>query len=186
MIKFRAEEVEWETRPKPEWWSPAWDELAEARNADGSRIPRGSPKEFKECIRDEVFELDDSTLEIRTDESTGERIEASVDPNLVNIASAVVWNPRGATLARRCDREQDINDLVLSLLGEVLKLVPDNRSLTYVTDSDWLFDQWTDMLAWQSIGYKGLDRGACPFQWKGIMEHVETRVEQVMTVKSGD
>jgi hypothetical protein len=67
MMKFRSEEVEWETRPKPEWWSPAWDELAEARNADGSWIPRGSPKEFKECIRDEVFALDDSTLKIRTE-----------------------------------------------------------------------------------------------------------------------
>jgi hypothetical protein len=72
------------------------------------------------------------------------------------------------------------------LFGEVLKLVPDNRSLTYVTDSDWLSEQWTDMLAWQSIGYQGLDRGACPFQWKGIMEHVETRVEKATMVKSGD
>jgi hypothetical protein len=58
--------------------------------------------------------------------------------------------------------------------------------LTYVAHSDWLFNQWTDMLAWESIGCKGLDRGACPYQWKEIMEHVETRVEQMRMVKSGD
>jgi hypothetical protein len=113
MMKFLMERVEWETRPKPEWWSPAWDELAEARNADGSWIPTGSPKEFKEGITDEVFALDDSTLELRTDESTGERIDASIDPELINVAAAVVWNPRGATMVRKCDRGQDINDLVL-------------------------------------------------------------------------
>jgi hypothetical protein len=68
MMKFWTEQVEWETRPRPEWWSPAWEELAEARNADGSRIPTGSPKEFRECITDEVFALDVSTMQIRTDE----------------------------------------------------------------------------------------------------------------------
>jgi hypothetical protein len=41
-MKFLAEKVEWESRPKPAWWSPAWDELAEAREANGLRIPTGS------------------------------------------------------------------------------------------------------------------------------------------------
>jgi hypothetical protein len=47
-MKFMAEKVEWESRPKPVWWSPAWDELSEAREANGPRIPTGSPCEFKE------------------------------------------------------------------------------------------------------------------------------------------
>jgi hypothetical protein len=179
IVKFWTEQVEWETRPRPEWWSPAWEELAETRNAD-------SPKEFKECIMDDVFALDVSTMQIRTDESTGEIVDASIDPELINVASAVVWNPRGATMVRKCDRGQDLNDLVLSLFREVLQLVPDNRSLTYVTSSEWLCEQWSDMLAWQAVGYQGLDRGACPYQWKGIMEHVEARLEKVTMVRSGD
>jgi hypothetical protein len=39
------------------------------------------------------------------------------------------------------------------------------------------------MMAWREIGYKGLDRSACPFQWKGIMEHVEQRIGAVTKVK---
>jgi hypothetical protein len=125
-------------------------------------------------------------MQLRADESTGEIVDASMDPELINVASAVVWNSHGATMVRKCDRGQDLNDLVLSLFREVLKLVPDSRSLTYVTGSEWLCGQWSDMLAWQAVGYQGLDRGACPYQWKGIMEHVETRLEKVTMVRSGD
>jgi hypothetical protein len=38
-------------------------------------------------------------------------------------------------------------------------------------------------MAWREIGYKGLDRDACPFQWKGIMEHVEQRIGAVTMVR---
>jgi hypothetical protein len=51
----------------------------------------------------------------------------------------------------KCDRGADHNDLLLSLFEDALKLVPDSRSLTYVTHSDWLFEQWRDMLARKSI-----------------------------------
>jgi hypothetical protein len=40
-------------------------------------------------------------------------------------------------MSRRCDREVDHNDLLLTLFEDALKLVPDNRLLTYVTHSDW-------------------------------------------------
>jgi hypothetical protein len=73
--------------------------------------------------------------------------------------------------------------LLLSLFEDALKLTPNNRSLTYVTHSNWLYEQWSDMLGWKAVGYQGLDRSACPPQWKGIMEHVETRVDQVRMVK---
>jgi hypothetical protein len=42
------------------------------------------------------------------------------------------------------------------------------------------------MMAWREIGYKGLDRDACPFQWKGIMKHVEQRIGVVTMVKFSD
>jgi hypothetical protein len=42
------------------------------------------------------------------------------------------------------------------------------------------------MMAWREVGYKGLDRNACPFQWKGIMEHVEQRIGVVTMVKIQD
>jgi hypothetical protein len=42
------------------------------------------------------------------------------------------------------------------------------------------------MVQWQSIGFEGLDREACPYQWKGIMEHVETRLSKVTMVKLSD
>jgi hypothetical protein len=124
MVKFWTEQVEWETRPRPEWWSPAWEELAETRNGDGSRIPTGWPKEFKECITEDVFALDARTMQLREDGDTGTIIDASVDPELINVASAVIWNSHGATMLRKCDRGQDLNDLVLSLFKEVLNCSP--------------------------------------------------------------
>jgi hypothetical protein len=182
-MKAMAERVEWETRPKPVWWSPAWDELAETREASGNRIPADSPYEFKKYITDDVFALDEVVMEQSIDPDTGEQVDSSVNPELIKVAAVVVWNARGSTMSRRCDRDSDRNDLLLTLFEDALKLVPDNRSLTYVTHSDWLFEQWSDMLGWQSVGYQGLDRKACPPQWKGIMNHVETRVDQVRMVK---
>jgi hypothetical protein len=182
-MKFMAEKVEWESRPKPVWWSPAWDELAEAREVNGTRIPAGSPCEFKECITDEVYALDEAAMELGVDAGTGEQVDSSVNPELINVAAAVVWNSRGSTMIRKCDRGADHNDLLLSLFEDPLKLVPDNRSLTYVTHSDWLFEQWRDMLGWKAVGHQGLDRNACPPQWKGIMGHVETRVDEVRRMK---
>jgi hypothetical protein len=163
-----------------------WEILAECRNGDGSRIPTGSPKEFKECIKDDVFALDARILQLRTDTDSGTVVDASIDPELINVASAVVWNEHGATMLRRCDRGQDIDDLTLSLFKEVLSCTPDGRCLTYVTTSEWLVGQWTDMLGWKVVGYEGLDRDACAYQWKGIMESVETRLANVTLVRSGD
>jgi hypothetical protein len=96
------------------------------------------------------------------------------------VAAAVVWNAHGSTLIRRCDQGADHNDLSLTLFEDALKLVPNNRSLTYVTHSDWLYEQWSDMLGWKSVNYQGLDRNACPPQWKWIMGHVKTRVDEVI------
>jgi hypothetical protein len=42
------------------------------------------------------------------------------------------------------------------------------------------------MMEWQSIGYQGLDRKACPYQWREIMEHVETRVSKVTLISTGE
>jgi hypothetical protein len=42
------------------------------------------------------------------------------------------------------------------------------------------------MLAWKAINYQGLDRDACAYQWKGIMESVETRLANVTLIRSGD
>jgi hypothetical protein len=155
-MKFMAEKVEWESRPKPIWWSSSWDEIAEAREVNGIRIPTGSPCEFKECITDEVYALDEAVMELGVDASTGEQVDSSVNPELINVAAAVVWNARGPRRIRKCDRGADHSDLLLSLFEDALKLVPDSRSLAYVTHSDWLFEQWRDMLAWKSIGYQGL------------------------------
>jgi hypothetical protein len=130
--------------------------------------------------------MDSFTIQLKEDESSGSIIDASIDPELINVASVGVWNESGTTLLRRCDRGHDLNDLVLTLFKDVLSITPDHCSLTYATGSEWLIDQWNDMLEWQSIGCKGLDREACPYQWKGIMEHVETRLSKVTLMRIGD
>jgi hypothetical protein len=89
-------------------------------------------------------------------------------------------------MLRRCDKGIDPNELSLNLLEAIVKLVPDGCNVTYATCSEWFFEQWSDMMAWREIGYKGLDRDACPSQWKRIMEHVEQRIGAVTMVKFRD
>jgi hypothetical protein len=186
ILKFRSEQIEWETRPRPEWWSEAWEMLAESRKADGTRIPVGSPKKFKECIQDDVFAVDALVLQLQQEEESGAIIDASVNPELINVATAVVWNEHGSTMVRRCDRGQDINDLTLSIFKDVVSCTPDGRCLTYATHSEWLIGQWQGMVGWKAAGYVGLDRDACAYQWKGIMEGCETRLANVTLVRVGD
>jgi hypothetical protein len=152
--------------PLRNWWSPAGEELADVRDDDGKRIIPGSPLEFKENITEDVFVTDEMTRELRVSSETGERQDWSSNPELINVASGVVWNVRGSTMLRKCDKGVDPNELVLSLFEWIVKLVPNGCSMTYATHSDWLIEQWRDMLGWKEVGYQGLDRNACPRQWK--------------------
>jgi hypothetical protein len=185
-MKFMAERVEWESWRRPDWWSPAWETLVDARDDCGKRIIPVSPLEFKENIAEDVFVTDEITRELRVSSETGESHDWNTDPELINVASGVVWNVRGSTMLRKCDRGVDPNDLSLSLFESLVKLVPNGCNMTYATRSNWLYDQWCDMMGWKEVGYQGLDRNACPLQWKEIMEHVEQRIGNVTMVKSSE
>jgi hypothetical protein len=156
------------------------------KRPDGTRIPTGSPKEFRECITGDVFAVDSFTYEAVPDGGSDFVPSPGVDPDLTNVAAVGIWNESGATMLRKCARDHDINDLALVLLQDTLSIVPDQCELTYATSSEWLLGQWNDMVEWQSIGYQGLDRAACPYQWKGIMEHVETRLSKVTMIRLSD
>jgi hypothetical protein len=185
-MKFMAERVELESWRRPDWWSPAWEESAETRHESGKRIIPGSPLQFKENITEGVFVTDGITMELWTDSETGEQVNWSSNPELINVATGVIWNTQGSTMLRKCDMGVDPNELMLFLFEWAVKLVPDGHTMTYVTHSDWLCEQWCDMMGWKDVGYQGLDQNACPPQWKGIMEHVEQRIGAVTMVKLSD
>jgi hypothetical protein len=120
-MKFLAERVEWESWARPAWWSPAWEGLADARDCNGKRIIPGSHFQFKENITEDVFVTDDMNLEYEVDPGTGERVDYRSNPELINVASGVVWNTQGSTMLRRCDKGADPNDLMLSLVEWAVK-----------------------------------------------------------------
>jgi hypothetical protein len=184
--KFWTAQIEWENRPRPDWWSQAWEELAEVKKPDGVRIPTGSPKEFKECITGDVVATDSFSYQAMADGPSGQSVSPSVSPDLTNVVAIGVWNESGSTMIRRCARDTDINELSLTTFKDALSITPNECELTYATNSDWLLSQWADMLEWQSIGYEGLDRKACPYQWREIMEHVETRLSKVTLISTRD
>jgi ribonuclease HI len=184
--KFWTAQIEWESRPRPEWWSQAWEELAEVKRPDGTRIPTGSPKEFKECITGDVFAADSFAFEAMVDGSPDQTVGPSISPDLTNVVVIGIWNESGSTMLRRCGRDVDINDLSLTAFKDALSVTPNECELTYVTSSEWLLRQWAHMLEWQSIGYEGLDRKACPHQWREIMEHAETRLSKVTLISAGE
>jgi hypothetical protein len=137
-------------------------------------------------MTENVFVTDVITRELRASSETGEHQVWSSNQELINVASGVVWNVRGSTMLRKCDKGVEPNELMLSLFEGIVKLVPNGCNMTYATHSDWLYDQWCDMMGWKEVGYQGLDRNACPLQWKRIMEHVEQRIGNVTLVKSSE
>jgi ribonuclease HI len=184
-LKFWTAQNEWETRPRPNWWSQAWEELAEVKRPDGVRIPTGSPKEFRESITGDVFATDSFSYQAMAVDQNQET-SPSVSPELTNVVAMGVWNESGTTMIRRCGRDVDINDLSLTVFKDALSITPNECELTFATNSDWLLNQWADMLGWQSVGYEGLDRKACPHQWREIMEHVETRLSKATLISTRD
>jgi hypothetical protein len=185
-MKFWTEQNEWENRPRPDWWSPAWEEMAGLKWPDGTRIPTGSPREFKEHITGDMFATDSFSFQSRTDGIPGQDIHPSVSPDLTNVVAVGIWNESGSTMIRRCGRDVDINELSLAAFKEVLVATPDACELTYGTNSEWLHTQWLEMLAWKSIGYEGLDRKACPHYWQDIMGHAETRLSKVTMMSASE
>jgi hypothetical protein len=140
-MKFMAEQVEWESRPRPTWWSPAWEGLADVRDGNGKRVLPISPLDFKENMTEDVYMSDDVVWELGVDADTREQVDYRSNPELMNVASGVVWNAQGSTLLRRCDRGGDPNDLLLSLFEHAVKLVPNDYAMVYATHSDWSYEQ---------------------------------------------
>jgi hypothetical protein len=153
--------------------------MAVLTRPDGTRIPTGSPAEFKECITGDVIATDSLAFESDTNGVPEQDVFPSVSPNLTNVVAAGVWTESGSTMIRRCGRDVDINELSLAAFKDILSVTPDACALTYVTCSDWLLGQWLDMLAWKDADYEGLDRKACPHYWQEIMGHTETRLSTV-------
>jgi hypothetical protein len=110
-----------------------------------------------------------------TDPNTGEEIGPEVDPNLVTMVIGCVWKSQCITLVKMVAKGGDPNSLILDQLKWAVKLIPDGKAMRYETDSDWLVEQWRQLMEWKAIGYQGLDRDACMPQWADIMREVEER-----------
>jgi hypothetical protein len=78
------------------------------------------------------------------------------------------------------------NELLLYLLTLAVQLVPNGKTMQYDTISEFLVEQWNDMMQWKSIGYKRLDYDACPPQWRKIMGRIEGWTGGIGTFKSTD
>jgi hypothetical protein len=76
--------------------------------------------------------------------------------------------------------------LLLDLLALAAQLVPNGKSMRYDTSSQFLVEQWDTMMQWESHGYQGLYRDACPPQWMKIMESLEGRTEGIAIMKSDE
>jgi hypothetical protein len=63
-----------------------------------------------------------------------------------------------------------------------ISLVLEGKDMRYDTHSDWLVEQWNDMMGWKSRGYQGLDRNTCMPQWSRIMRMIEEENWQVCVV----
>jgi hypothetical protein len=86
-----------------------------------------------------------------------------------------IWNSQYITVVKRGTKGGDPDSSILDRLEWAVKLIPDGKAMRYETKSDWLVEQWNDMMAWKARGYQGLDRDACMPQWANIVREVEER-----------
>jgi hypothetical protein len=88
-----------------------------------------------------------------------------------------VWNSQHITLVKKGAKGGDPNSLILDQLRLAVQLIPDGKAMRYEIDSDWLVEQWCQMMQWKARSYQGLDRSACMPQWADIMREVEERAQ---------
>jgi hypothetical protein len=70
-------------------------------------------------------------------------------------------NNQYATLIKAGRKGAVLNDLMLDLFARAAQLVPTGKQMKYDTFSNFLVEQWDDMMGWKRIGYPGLDHDAC-------------------------
>jgi hypothetical protein len=157
--------------------------LEKLTRGDGSKIEPVSPGEFQVITNDDVFMSDEIGTELGKDPITGEQTDPSTDPDLIHMASCVIWNEQGKTMIRKGAKGVDPNELLLIQFETAVKLIQKDCAMHYLTHSDWLLDQWNQMMEWKSLNYQGLDRDACPYQWKGIIGYLEGRTRGLEMAK---
>jgi hypothetical protein len=136
-----AQRISQGPRARPEWWSPAWEELTELARSDRTSIELLPPGQFKEEVSDDVFMMDEIGTELGKDPNTGEQTNPNIDPALIHMASGAVWNEQGTTLIRKGAKGGDPNELLLNLFESAAKLIPNGCGMRYATHSDWLMEQ---------------------------------------------
>jgi ribonuclease HI len=143
---------------RPDWWSAAW-EKSNGHMANGSTpLMPVSPCDFKESVESDVCMVDQIGHQHKTDPITGEEICPDSDPELITMVAGCVWNSQYATFIKRGAKGGDPNTLILDQLEMAVKLIPAGKVMRYDARSEWLVQQWRDMLHWKELDYKGLDR----------------------------
>jgi hypothetical protein len=105
------------------------------------------------------------------------------DPNLFTVVAACVWNSQYGTLIKSGNEGESADSAILQLFSQAVSLIPQGKDMRYDTHSDWLVEQWNDMLTWKGRGYQGLDRDACMPKWSEIMRLIEEENRLVGMVK---
>jgi hypothetical protein len=97
-----------------------------------------------------------------------------------------VWNALVLTFVKYGVKGGNQETMLLDQLEWAVKLIPTEKGMRYKTHSDWLVEQWQDMMGWKARGYQGLDRDACMPQWKNIIREVEERAHGMEVTKLED
>jgi hypothetical protein len=144
------------------------------------------PKDFKEAIGTDVWMIDQIGTQHRTDPATDSENGPESDPELASIATGCVWNSHYVTLINRGDMEATSGMTVLEQFALAVTLIPAGKYVPYETHSDWLIEQWHDVMGRTEPGYVGLDREKCMPQWAGIMKYVDEGERRVQMAKFTD
>jgi hypothetical protein len=116
-----------------------------------------APKDVRESVDTDVLMADQIGAQYNLDPCTGEQIGHDVDPNLMTVVTACVWNSQYVTMIKRGAKGSDPYAVSLDSFEWAVKLVPDGKGMYYETRSEMLAREWDQMMQWKAVGYQGLD-----------------------------
>jgi hypothetical protein len=141
------------------------------------------PKDFKEVVETNVWMVGQIGTQHRTDPETGLEMGPESDPDLICMITGSVWNSQNVTLVKSGKEGESPNMMVLEQFALAVSLIPAGKDMRYDTHSDWLVEQWHNMMGWKDHGYVGLDRDACMPQWTEILKYIDEGPRGAFMVK---
>jgi hypothetical protein len=161
-------------RPKPTWWSDAWEMLDGIQSESSVRdylIPV-SGEEFRVRCESDVHAIDLYCSRSVIDPVTGESRLANEQDDENQVVTGVMWSDEVITMSAVYGKGRDPNELHLLHLKRMLDACPANHAFFLHTSSEFLLTEGEKFRELEESGSIGEVWNQIHSHWKNIWGHL--------------